>query len=98
MNVKLSIEVGRAVPLLIHQYRATAGRPYKIFHVFSTLKEGVAGGGRRLPIVWIFLLLLNLSDRRGPAALGRGEVPPSAGRGVSETRLCAGGADHGEPL
>ena len=47
--------------------------------MFSTLKESVAGGGERLPIVWIFLLLLNLSDRRGPAALGRGEVPPSAG-------------------
>ena len=47
--------------------------------VFSTLIEGVAGGGERLPIVWIFLLLLNLSDRRGPAALGRGEVRTSAG-------------------
>ena len=53
-----------------------------LFYVFSTLKESVAGGGERLPIVWIFLLLLNLSDRRGPAALGRGEVPPSAGEGV----------------
>ncbi len=52
------------------------------FPVFSTLKEGVAGGGGHLPIVWLFLLLKYLSDRRGPAALGRGEVPPSAGRGV----------------
>ena len=55
--------------------------------MFSTIEEGVAGGGGRLPIVWICLLLKNLSDRRGPAALGRGEVPPSAGRGVPKTPL-----------
>ncbi len=49
----------------------------------------VAGVRERLLIVWIFLLLKYLSDRRGPAALGRGEVRTSAGRDVSETRLCA---------
>ena len=40
--------------------------------------------GKAFANVWIFLLLLHLSDRRGPAALGRGEVPPSAGGGVPE--------------
>ena len=32
--------------------------------------------GKAFANVWIFLLLLHLSARRGPAALGRGEVPP----------------------
>ena len=47
----------------------------------------VAGGGERLPMFGFFLILLYLSDRRGPVALDRGEVPPSTERGVAEDPL-----------
>ena len=46
----LPMRARHAVPLRIHQSRATAGRPYegnkleRLTHVFSTIEEGVAGG------------------------------------------------------